>query len=167
METAVLALECPLPTRRSTVRLARALAVDLAPSDLVVLDGPLGCGKTFFTRALSRALGLDSRFRVTSPTFSLVNEYPTAPPLAHADLYRLGGAQEVEELGLRERRDQGWLIVAEWARPHLAVLGSDALVIEFSLEPRRAQLTAHGPRAVQLLKGLSEHMESSPPFPGD
>jgi tRNA threonylcarbamoyladenosine biosynthesis protein TsaE len=147
-------IEVPLPTRRSTIQLARRLAPALARGDLVVLSGPLGSGKTFFTRALCRALGLPASVRVTSPTFTLVHEYATSVPLAHADLYRLKRPADVRELGLDSMRDDGWLVVAEWAEPHVALLGGDALLIRFTVDPRSATLSALGPRGERILAAL-------------
>jgi tRNA threonylcarbamoyladenosine biosynthesis protein TsaE len=109
-----------LETRRQTVHFARRAARVLAPGDAVVLTGALGVGKTFFTRALGRALGVDRRVRITSPTFALVQEYETAHGrLVHADLYRLrdepGAANEVARLDLGDARARGAILVAEWA----------------------------------------------------
>lgn len=115
-----------LPTRRSTIRLARRLASALGKGDLLILSGELGIGKTFFVRALCRALGLPEEVRVTSPTFTLVNEYETSLPLLHIDLYRLGDAEEVEHLGLRERRERAVLVV-EWGADFEQQLGGEAL----------------------------------------
>ena len=140
-------MEVALPTRRSTIQLARRLAPTLASGDLVILSGPLGSGKTFFTRALCRALGLPASVRVTSPTFTLVHEYATSVPLAHADLYRIQRAEEVRELGLEAMRDDGWLVVAEWAEPYRALLGGDALLVRFTLDPL-------GPRGERIIDAL-------------
>ncbi|MCU0680808.1 MAG: tRNA (adenosine(37)-N6)-threonylcarbamoyltransferase complex ATPase subunit type 1 TsaE, partial [Polyangiaceae bacterium] len=101
-----------LSARRDTLRLARRLAAASAPGDLIVLEGPLGAGKTFLARALCRALGVSREVRVASPTFALVHEYEARLPVAHADLYRLESAESVRELGLREARDRGALLVA-------------------------------------------------------
>jgi tRNA threonylcarbamoyladenosine biosynthesis protein TsaE len=117
-----------LPSRRATVRLARAVAAVLAPGDLVVLSGGLGAGKTFFARALVRALGVDARTPVPSPTFTLAQEYETdRAAIVHADLYRLLDrpdlVEEVSRLGLRERRGEGAIVVVEWAEGAIAALG--------------------------------------------
>jgi len=144
-----------LPTRRATQRLAELLAPQLKPSDLVILSGPLGSGKTFFTRALCRALGLPQGKRVTSPTFTLVHEHDTTPPLSHADLYRLTGDTQVRALGLDSQRDDGRILLVEWGEPYVDVLGGDALVLTFALEPRRAAFSATGRRSSAILAALS------------
>jgi len=140
-----------LPTRRATTRLAEAVAAEVLPGDLVILSGDLGAGKTFFTRALCRALGVSRDEPITSPTFTLVHEYVGRFPIAHADLYRLGeDEEELLRLGLRDRRGEGALVVVEWGAPFAAVLGGEALcvTIEVSREgERRARIEGSGPRS--------------------
>lgn len=147
-------LEFQLPTRRATQKLAQLLAPALKESDLVILTGPLGSGKTFFTRALCRALGLPQTKRVPSPTFTLVHEHDTTPPLSHADLYRLNGDAQVRQLGLDSQRDDGRVLLVEWGEPYIEVLGGDALVLTFSLDPRRAAFSATGRRSRAILAEL-------------
>jgi tRNA threonylcarbamoyladenosine biosynthesis protein TsaE len=150
------ALERLLPSKRATEQLASDLAPLLAAGDLLLLDGPLGAGKTFFTRALAHALGLVAEARVTSPTFTLVHEYETEPKLVHADLYRLSDDERgVFELGLLPARDDGALLVVEWGLPFERLLGGDALVLTLAREPRKAAISATGPRARQLLEALA------------
>lgn len=145
-----------LSTRRNTVLMARRLAPHVRSGDLLILDGPLGSGKTFFVRALCRALALPQAERVTSPTFTLVHEYPTHPPMAHADLYRLGTATDVRALGLDAMREEGKLVVVEWGRPYLNELGGDALLVDFALEPRRVAFSATGSRSREILGSLDQ-----------
>lgn len=140
-----------LATRRATSDLARRLGPLLKPSDLVILTGPLGAGKTFFTRALCRALGLPDDTRVPSPTFTLVHEHDTNPPISHADLYRITSPEQVRQLGLDAQRDDGRVLVVEWGEPYIEELGGDALVLTFALNPRRVTLSATGPRSSELL----------------
>lgn len=140
-------LDFVLSNRRDTRRLARALAKVILPGDLLILDGQLGSGKTFFVRALCRALGLPERIRVTSPTFSLVHEIDTKPRISHADLYRLSTRRDVSGLGLLERRDEGELVIAEWGKPYVDELGGDALILEFLADPRRVRLHETGSRS--------------------
>lgn len=146
----------PLDSTRATKRLAQRIAPHLKAGDLVVLSGPLGSGKTFFTRALCRALGLPEEVRVPSPTFTLVHEHATSPPMAHADVYRLKNEAEVEQLGLDAQRDEGYLVVVEWGEPYIDVLGGNALVVRFSLDPRGAELLAVGPSASKLLEAVRD-----------
>jgi tRNA threonylcarbamoyladenosine biosynthesis protein TsaE len=144
----------PLPTRRATRLLARAIGRTIAPSDLVILTGPLGSGKTFLVRAVCRELGLERRLRVTSPTFSLVHEYPSTPPVVHADLYRLRTEEDVLALGLLEQRDQGKVLFVEWGERFVNALGGDAFVVALGVSPRRATILATGPVSAERLAGL-------------
>lgn len=147
-------LHFELPSRRATQQLARLVAPSLGPSDLVILSGPLGSGKTFFVRALCRALGLPRTQRVASPTFTLVHEYDTAPPLSHADLYRLNAPEQVRALGLDAQRDDGRVLLVEWGEPYLEALGGDALLLTLALDPRRATISATGRRSRAILGEL-------------
>jgi tRNA threonylcarbamoyladenosine biosynthesis protein TsaE len=144
----------PLSTRRATRHLAKSIGRTLAPSDLVIFGGPLGAGKTFLVRAVCRALGLDGSLRVTSPTFSLVHEYPSVPPVFHVDLYRLRSAEDVHALGLLEQRDQGKILLVEWGEPYLEALGGDALLVTLEVSPRRATVVATGPISRERLGRL-------------
>jgi tRNA threonylcarbamoyladenosine biosynthesis protein TsaE len=144
-----------LPNKQATTQLATDLAPLLAAGDLLLLDGPLGAGKTFFARALARRLGVADDVRVTSPTFTLVHEYETEPKLVHADLYRLSDDERgVFELGLLPQRDDGALLVVEWGLAFERSLGGDALVLELAREPRKATISATGSRSRQLLEAL-------------
>ncbi len=147
-------LNFELATRRATQKLAQRLAPILKPSDLLILTGPLGSGKTFFARALCRALGLPPAQRVPSPTFTLVHEHETQPPLSHADLYRLSGPEQVRELGLDSQRDDGRILLVEWGEPYIALLGGDALCLTLSLDPRRAAFSATGRRSGAIVAEL-------------
>ncbi|MEM6489629.1 MAG: tRNA (adenosine(37)-N6)-threonylcarbamoyltransferase complex ATPase subunit type 1 TsaE [Pseudomonadota bacterium] len=102
-----------LPDEAATAAVAAALAPRLGAGDTVALWGELGAGKTAFARALIRARLGDAAAEVASPSYTLVNVFPTEPPLWHADLYRLGGADEAAELGLDEAFGQAILLL-EW-----------------------------------------------------
>ena len=148
-------------TPAETTALAAALAGALAPGDLLGLAGELGAGKTHFVRGLAQGLGLDPR-QVSSPTFILLHEYtpptttkppPTtkpATPLAHLDLYRLGGVEELETLGWGEaggelRRHA--IVAVEWADRFPDAMGDDWLEIELAHGPgdgRTITVTPHG-----------------------
>ncbi len=98
----------------ATEALAARIARGLAPGDAVLLDGPLGAGKSALARALLRALSHDPVLEVPSPTFTLVQSYklPGGGAAHHFDLYRLSGPGEVVELGWDEARDG--IVIVEW-----------------------------------------------------
>jgi tRNA threonylcarbamoyladenosine biosynthesis protein TsaE len=152
----------PLANRRATIHLAEQLAPAIQPGDLIVLEGGLGAGKTFFARALCRALGVPTSIPVTSPTFTLVHEYDGRLPLRHADLYRLRGADELAPLGLREQRADGAALIVEWGTPYLDALGGDALVLELAI-------TAAGERSARPrptgTRGAALALACAPPRP--
>jgi tRNA threonylcarbamoyladenosine biosynthesis protein TsaE len=146
-----------LRTRRDTIALARRVAQALDPGDLVLLSGGLGAGKTFFARAVARALGVPEREAFQSPTFALVHEYETARgPLLHADLYRLLDAPakleaELARLGLRERRGEGAIVLVEWGEGAAAWLGAPPSLV-LRLEHRgdtAREATLEGPVAAR------------------
>lgn len=138
-------------SEETTESIAQVLARRLVGGDLLILSGDLGAGKTFFTRALLYELGLEREQRVPSPTFTLIHEYEVRLHVLHADLYRLSDSDEVRHLGMRERREQGALLVVEWGRPYAAELGADAVYLDFQLAPRKLVMSADGPRSTQLL----------------
>lgn len=94
-----------------TVAAGRGLAERLSKGDVVLISGPLGAGKTAFVRGLAEGLGA-APGDVSSPTFTLIQQYAGRMPLFHADLYRLT-PQEAADLGLEETGEDGVLAV-EW-----------------------------------------------------
>jgi tRNA threonylcarbamoyladenosine biosynthesis protein TsaE len=105
----------------ATAALGTRLAALLRPGDLVLLEGGLGAGKTSLARAIIRALTGDAALEVPSPSFALVQPYEAnGRPLLHADLYRLSGPREIDELGLFDRDDA--IVLVEWPEraPELA-----------------------------------------------
>jgi tRNA threonylcarbamoyl adenosine modification protein YjeE len=104
-----------------TQAVATALAGLARRGDVVVLAGTLGAGKTTFAQGFARGLGVDGP--VTSPTFTLVRQYPSsAGLLVHADLYRLEHLAEVADLGLRQLADEG-VVLVEWGDVAAPALG--------------------------------------------
>lgn len=120
-----------------------ALARRLAPGIWVLLFGDLGAGKTVFVRGMAEGLGVDPA-EVSSPTFTLVQEYRGRLPLHHVDFYRVAGL-EVDDLGLDELSASGGVVAVEWAeRLGRAVEG--AVQVRFSdLGGDRRQLTIEEP----------------------
>lgn len=89
------------------------LACQLLPGDVLAFTGSLGMGKTAFTRGLARGLGC--RGRVTSPTFTIVNEYEGKTPLFHFDMYRLGSSEELFDIGWDDYLARGGVCAVEWS----------------------------------------------------
>ena len=102
-------------------------------SDLVVLAGDIGAGKTYFARALVRALGVSTSVRVASPTFALVHEYLGRVAIRHSDLHRTRNAGEVGDLGLAEDRAKGTVLVVNGDCLSWRHSGGDGLVLDFEL----------------------------------
>lgn len=96
-----------------TERVGEEFAKLLRAGDVVAMRGGMGAGKTAFVRGLARGMGETDR--VTSPTYTIVNEYETTPPLFHFDLYRLGSADELYEIGFDDYLTRGGVCVIEWS----------------------------------------------------
>jgi len=141
-------------TRAVGARLAKVLR----RGDVVLIDGPLGAGKTCLVRGLLAALGHHGE--VPSPSFALVQPYESlSPPLWHVDLYRIEDPAELDELGLDTILHDGALLV-EW--PSRAGAGVwDARALHLSLEPR-----PDGARRLTAVRGEGWE-ERWPPEPSD
>ena len=97
-----------------TAALGARLAEKLGPSAVVAFTGDLGAGKTAFVSGMARGLGIPDR--VTSPTFTIVNEYEGGRlPLFHFDMYRLGSADELFDIGWEDYLARGGVCAVEWS----------------------------------------------------
>ena len=133
-----------LETLETTRALGRGLAQRLPKGTILLLQGPLGAGKTSLVQGLALACGIDEP--ITSPTFALAQHYPQGkPPLVHLDLYRLEAPGSADELFLQEEeeaRAMGALIAVEWPeRMRLELPEAWRLELCHAGEGRRAQLT--------------------------
>ena len=109
-----------------TEDLGRRLAAALSPGAVVACRGGLGMGKTAFTRGLAQGLGYEGR--VTSPTFTIVNEYEgRGLPLFHFDMYRLEGAGDLFDIGWEDYLDRGGVCAVEWSERVAAALPPEAV----------------------------------------
>ena len=101
-------------SEQDTEALGRALVQRLQPGAVVAFTGDLGAGKTAFVRGMAQGLGISQR--VTSPTFTIVNEYEGGRlPLFHFDMYRLGSADELFDIGWEDYLDRGGVCAVEWS----------------------------------------------------
>ena len=97
-----------------TEAVGESLAQSLSPGAVIAFTGDLGAGKTAFTRGLARGLGLTDR--ITSPTFTIVNEYEGGRlPLFHFDMYRLESSDELFDIGWEDYLDRGGVCAVEWS----------------------------------------------------
>ena len=130
---------------------------------IIALVGDLGSGKTAFVQGLASGLDVPVEYYITSPTFTLINEYPGRLPLFHADLYRLETVQDLEDIGLDELLyDQGVLAV-EWADKLVDNLSGDYLVLQFEIiddDHRKINLIAYGHNGINLIKALEASMNT-------
>ena len=147
-----------LPDEAATRRLGADLALALGVGDVVALSGDLGAGKSTLARALIRALAEDESLDVPSPTYTLVQVYDTAPPVAHFDLYRIGGNDEFDELGFDDAAEAG-IVLAEWPQNAPAVLQAANVVVKLDMAHedagRTAAISASGPAAARILRSLA------------
>ncbi len=121
--------------------------------DIILLTGDLGAGKTTLTQAIGKGLQVAPSCYITSPTFSLLHEYPGRIPLYHMDLYRLANEEEIEELGFDEYIYGQGLTVIEWPERLGDLTPSDYLEIELitpTPETRQITITAHGNMCYRL-----------------
>ena len=100
----------------------------LTPGSVICLIGDLGAGKTTMTQSLAKAIGVDDY--ITSPTFTIVNEYEGNMPLYHFDVYRIGSSEEMYDIGYDEYINSDGLCIIEWANLIEDILPDEYLDIE-------------------------------------
>lgn len=143
-----------------TVRLGVRLGERLQPRDLVCLAGELGSGKTVLARGIGRGWG--TGLRITSPTFTLINEYPRLPDgriLYHLDCYRLETAADIATVGFEDVLDGEGAVMIEWPERIEALLPEDRLWISLSYVSetrRKLRLSANGERSAELLEAFKK-----------
>ena len=139
-----------------TGKLAAGLAEMAASGDVLVLVGDLGAGKTAFSKAYGKALGIDEP--MTSPTFTLAREYEGRLPLHHLDVYRLEQMAEVLDLDLPDLLDSGGVVLIEWGDAIVAMLPADYLELRLTFgegdDDRIIELNPVGDRWVGRIADL-------------
>ena len=155
------ALQITTQSAEHTQALGRCIGELLNGEEVIALIGPLGAGKTQLVKGIVAGAGRADPASVTSPTFTLVNEYPGRPHLFHIDAYRLTGGGELAALGFDEMASPDSSVMIEWADRVAVVLPEDLLTIR--IDPtgqtnRNVALQAAGPVARRLLVGIQSHV---------
>lgn len=139
----------------------RALGQHAQASDLILLIGDLGTGKTTLTQGIAQGLGVAQPAR--SPTFVLVAQYQGRLPMYHADLYRVNNPLEALELGLDDQEREAGVCVVEWAEKAPEAFPQEHLEVRISYDGedfRRLTLHATGPRHERLLAEVARSLSS-------
>ena len=133
---------------QETEALGERLAARLRPGDVIAYTGDLGAGKTAFTRGLARGLGVTDR--VTSPTFTIVNEYEGGRlPLFHFDMYRLASADELFDIGWEDYLARGGVCAVEWSENVAEAMDESTIRVDIRRgdgENQRIVTIENGPR---------------------
>lgn len=121
----------------------QTLAQRLRPGTVIAYRGDLGAGKTAFTRGLARGLGVEET--VTSPTYTIVNEYLGGRlPLFHFDMYRLGSADELFDIGWEDYLDRGGVCAVEWSENVWDALENPIVITISRLDENSRRITLEG-----------------------
>jgi tRNA threonylcarbamoyladenosine biosynthesis protein TsaE len=160
METMQLTIETH--SDRDTIEMGKRIGALLSGGDVVALTGPLGSGKTWFTKGIALGLGLTPATIITSPSFSLVNEYPARLTLYHMDLYRLERVSDILATGLEEYLYNDGVAVVEWADRLPGILPEWTISINFHIlddKDRHIRFQGNHPHAFDILKQLDSNLD--------
>ena len=120
-------------SEEETESIGEHLGASLSPGAVVAYQGGLGMGKTAFTRGLAKGLGYDGR--VTSPTFTIVNEYEGRIPLFHFDMYRLPDSDALFDIGWEDYLDRNGVCAVEWSELVTDALPEDTVYVTITRHP--------------------------------
>ena len=116
-------------SERETEEAGAAFAAGIPDGTVVAMYGELGAGKTAFVRGIAQGMGLDCR--VNSPTFTIVNEYLGARTLLHFNMYRLGSADELWDIGWDDYLSRGAVCAVEWSENVADAFTGDEITVRF------------------------------------
>ncbi len=136
-----------------TKRIGEIIGERIFPGAVICLNGDLGAGKTTMTKSIAKAMGIDED--ITSPTFTIVNEYTDYPiPLYHFDVYRIGSSDEMFDIGYDEYIESGGVVIIEWSNLIWDILPKDRLelFLTYDREGRSLEMIAYGDRHKKLIE---------------
>jgi tRNA threonylcarbamoyladenosine biosynthesis protein TsaE len=141
-----------------TLDLGERIGRMLSDGIVIRLIGDLGSGKTLLVKGIARGLDVPSQYLITSPTFTLVNEYKGRQPLYHADLYRLSTAVDFEDIGLLDILCEDAVVVIEWAEKLTEDIENTWTIHFATIDDQKRQIVikAQGDNAIELLKKLEK-----------
>ncbi len=145
------------PSAEETQRLGTALGELLTAGDVIALTGELGSGKTCLVQGIARGLGVEAGVPITSPTFTLIGEYPARVPLRHADFYRVESYARLDDAGFGDLLDGRGVLIVEWPERFPEALPAERLEIRIEFQgdsSRRLCFEAHGQRATEIERRL-------------
>lgn len=150
-------ISCQVTSEPETRRVGHQIAEHLAAGDVVALIGGLGAGKTRLVKAIAEAIGVPQD-EVSSPTFTLIQEYAGRVPLRHCDTYRLRDPEEFADLGLDELLARDGIALIEWSDRVEEYLPRDRLEIRITIDSptgRTITLSGGGTRSRKILSQLA------------
>ncbi len=150
-------LVCKSNSFQETFALGQKIGGLLKQGDLIALEGDLGSGKTCFTKGIAIGLGVPRDTIITSPTFSLINEYDGRCPFYHMDVYRLGSLSEFLATGLEDYFYQEGVVCLEWADYWPEILPPWSLKVRLSIideSSRKLVFSGEHPRSKELLRKI-------------
>ena len=128
---------------------------------VVALTGDLGSGKTSFVQGLARGLDVPGKYYITSPTYTMINEYPGRFTLFHIDLYRIETGGDFEDIGLDDILAGDGVVAVEWASKLHENLLDKHIAIHFKIldnDLREIRITAYGLEEINLIKEIGNHL---------
>ena len=142
---------------QDSIRVGQEIGRVLLEGDIVGLVGELGSGKTWLTKGIAMGLGVNPKTVVTSPSFTLVNQYQGRATLFHMDVYRLGSLDEALSAGIEETIYSGGVVILEWADRWPEILPEQALVVKLLIlddHRRTIILSGRHARSIGILDNL-------------
>jgi tRNA threonylcarbamoyladenosine biosynthesis protein TsaE len=147
---------------RETIKLGQKLGAVLNEGDVIALVGELGSGKTWFAKGIAIGLGISPGTVITSPSFSLLNEYEGRCTFFHMDAYRLESLSDFISAGLDEYFFQDGVVAMEWADRWPEILPDWRVKVEFVIVDkylRKIALSGYHARAVEILNNVQQQLD--------